>query len=671
MQQLSNNISDLNQALNKESQIHKYYHEEYLKGKVNSLALNKKIKDEIIDIFDPNTIFSYLLRVSLNETLTEVTINQPGPGWKPLETKFFVRFRDMNYRTLKQYIPGIIYSRDIQHQYDRGFDFYVKHIVTLCSIKQFLYFGIVPIFKYEPIYGQQGQVAEVAKQVNCHNYFAVWTKTGELRTRTFVTKENFDTLPMHKGYSLLGWSKYELYDYLITILQKNKLIKVLRLNMLKYYYDLISKFSIHEIIKVDCLYESQPTVLTSIYNFISKELNRFISKALNKEPGFRNNDDYRHNIITTLIFPPEFDGLPTDEYKNLVYFLFRCELKKAKRLHRLMTKWRNAVAIVTKTEKKKNGHYTWHALCSNVTNIMTIQELQTLLKMYNIDIPTTETTEETDMKAVMCKLLRKRLHKIHFDHYEFFEKSNQKICENETGIVSALEDIPADYWYIYKEDGKTYCDDIRHLHKSIETYKTRAGVPKNIWTTKLLSDDTVKNIKTEYKKLLDSKITLEDNETTARVDLIADLSALSGLNANIELLRNANVDQIRQFLTNLNEGHIISAQDIRSIGNLDGNIECKNKICMLLINKINIGGDVIIWEIVDIYAITFTPNTDTAVLEHEDDEVNDGDVELEVEGGKTKTKTQTKKKEKTTKKKKDKEKTTKKKKEIIVSINRL
>ena len=108
MQQLSNNILDLNQALNKESQIHKYYHEEYLKGKVNSLALNKKIKDEIIDIFDPNTIFSYLLRVSLNEKLTEVTINQPGPGpgWKPLETKFFDRFREMNYRTLKQYIAG-------------------------------------------------------------------------------------------------------------------------------------------------------------------------------------------------------------------------------------------------------------------------------------------------------------------------------------------------------------------------------------------------------------------------------------------------------------------------------------------------------------------------------------------------------------------------------------
>jgi surface protein len=139
-------------------------------------------------------------------------------------------------------------------------------------------------------------------------------------------------------------------------------------------------------------------------------------------------------------------------------------------------------------------------------------------------------------------------------------------CHNQTGILTEnVADIPPEFFYHYThDDGLVYCDDIRSLHKLVNS----SDSPQNPYNRQPYSTGLVEDINTSYDRLDRRAVHLADFDEDDNVvalpfearfsQKLADLMSRLCHPAGSERLRDASADVWEEFLVALWDEGVLS-----------------------------------------------------------------------------------------------------------------
>lgn len=164
-----------------------------------------------------------------------------------------------------------------------------------------------------------------------------------------------------------------------------------------------------------------------------------------------------------------------------------------------------------------------------------------------------------------------------------------------------INDIYPENFYVYQENGTTYCEDIRTLFKLIKSFKKRQP-PKqaeNPYTGKPFSDDTIKDIENKYKiynsistgKQIDEVVT--PTTPSSKDILLGQVSFFYNIMkqiSNKEIFLESNLSHIEQFIQDMkdiqvNGNFIFTENEIQKLKHDDLN-KYKYQIIQLLLSKV-------------------------------------------------------------------------------------
>jgi hypothetical protein len=185
----------------------------------------------------------------------------------------------------------------------------------------------------------------------------------------------------------------------------------------------------------------------------------------------------------------------------------------------------NKMKILNKVKKEFNGSGSiWKFICSSET--LYLDELRFIADINGI--------ENTGMltKQDLCSELEKLS----------TGKKNTVVasCENESDITGDdIKDIPAEYFFSYKENGRAYCTDIRSAYANI-----KAGNNKNPYTNVEIPKET----RDKIVDLYEADIKPEEEAKPTLTQLLANFSSKIPYLNSVDLYKNATREQLETFL---------------------------------------------------------------------------------------------------------------------------
>lgn len=165
-----------------------------------------------------------------------------------------------------------------------------------------------------------------------------------------------------------------------------------------------------------------------------------------------------------------------------------------------------------------------------------------------------------------------------------------------------INDIYPENFYVYQENGTTYCEDIRTLFKLLKSFKKRQPPkqPENPYTGKPFSDDIIKDIENKYKiynsistgKQID-EITTTPTTPSSKDILFGQISFFYNIMKQISdksIFLESSLNQLDMFTQDLkgiqiNGKFIFTENEIEKLKNEDLN-KYKYQIIQLLLSKV-------------------------------------------------------------------------------------
>jgi hypothetical protein len=232
------------------------------------------------------------------------------------------------------------------------------------------------------------------------------------------------------------------------------------------------------------------------------------------------------------------------------------------------------------TEKDNKNRFKWQKLCSAkiLNKELTLDNLKDLAVIDNLP------GFETKTKRELCVDFAKK-----FENMAFNKKNTVPKCINTTSILlTPLEDIPPEFFFSYSHNNKIYCDDIRELNEHLNNAKTEP-----VYGTKL-PQKKIDRIKHWYEYIKETANTLDDfEEEVIPMSISSQISAKlaqfgSKLNYpnSLDLFRNANKQQVEQFVIALLGEHIINPIEQRELAGFTDLNQYKLQLLEKLIIKI-------------------------------------------------------------------------------------
>lgn len=204
--------------------------------------------------------------------------------------------------------------------------------------------------------------------------------------------------------------------------------------------------------------------------------------------------------------------------------------------------------------------------------------------------------EETDVDDV-CERLD-----VYEKNLEDTKQNNISKCVNSDNLDgNDINDIYPENFYIYQENGTTYCEDIRTLFKLLKSFKKRQP-PKpaeNPYTGKTLSKDIIKDIEEKYKiyntistgKQMDEIVT--PITPSSKDILLGQMSFFYNIMKQLstkDMFLNAQTDKLDSFIQELKDiqvyGNVIFDDiELQKLKNDDLN-KYKYQLIQLLLSKV-------------------------------------------------------------------------------------
>ena len=202
------------------------------------------------------------------------------------------------------------------------------------------------------------------------------------------------------------------------------------------------------------------------------------------------------------------------------------------------------------------------------------------------------TTQRPKTKRAFCADLARW-----WDAQRDAQRTMSPSCHNETNLWTgvAVDDIPSEFFYHYQHGDRVYCDDIRSLHKHVNSYRSL----KNPYNAMPYSPELVEDINASYDRLRRRAVHLDDfvdRDDPANVPLpfharvsqkLADLMSRLYHPVGPERLRGASADVWDGFLAELVEAQVLSLPE-RALVNAQPDLDQQKYFLVeLLVRKID------------------------------------------------------------------------------------
>ena len=244
---------------------------------------------------------------------------------------------------------------------------------------------------------------------------------------------------------------------------------------------------------------------------------------------------------------------------------------------------RKLARISERMVNKKSDRFKWEPICRMMDKEIKLEELRELARIDNIPFV------ELMSKRQLCVRLSQRISDIATIQKEYHDK-----CSNERSFYGGddVNEIAPEFFFTYRHNCQTYCEDIRKLYKWI----TQKG-PYHIDRTQL-SREVVHSITEAYHKLNYTTVHMNDIvlDTEKEPEISLDSQLSSAVGDFVSKLRHATPSgfincgevQFNMFLEGLIEERVITINESLIIKHEKSLQEKKLKVIQILLPKIHL-----------------------------------------------------------------------------------
>ena len=227
----------------------------------------------------------------------------------------------------------------------------------------------------------------------------------------------------------------------------------------------------------------------------------------------------------------------------------------------------------------KNDRFKWEPICRIMDKKINLEELRELARIDNIQFV------ELMSKRQLCVRLSQRISEI-----ATFQKEHHDKCANKDSFYGGdeVKEIAPEFFFTYRHNGQTYCEDIRKLYKWITT-----NGPYHIDRTRF-STELTRLITQAYTKLYFTTVHMNDIVTEKEQEISLDSKLSSAVGDFVSKLRHAPSSgfisagevQFNMFLEGLINENVINRNELLIIKQKMSIQEKKLKVIDILLPKI-------------------------------------------------------------------------------------
>lgn len=485
----------------------------------------------------------------------------------------YVIFYDGLREALLQYL--------LQLNGQRGARNYSLDIGTVLA--QHLYNGFSPsLIRPRAWHGDQ---ALMRGQTFHYRYF-LWIKDDDPRfepadSRTVITLDNFGT----HGRSLFdgGWSKLQMQTFISTVIIP-RVLQAAGLTINAQHPDYL-----------ECMRKHLNTK-DALGNIIKHYINTSESIDLNQE------NFTWEGVIREMPGLIRARGLiyhPYLQLMRMVHCLFEIQNEVRARIRARFNSWSSdlsdiqpAFARITRISNdvaKRRGvkeRFHWMNVCAGMDEL-SADDLRELAAMERIPYYEMMTKDE------LCRELTQRVR-------EQIEQVNETRgqCSNSESVITLepIQNIPPEFFYAYRHNGRLYCDDIRILARHFQI-----NGPTHPADRTQLDIDLVNTVLNEYNSLVRRVARMEDAESESESDeqldtvpnpqsiltmRVASLLDMLRYPHDLQLFMTADAELSNRFINDLVQRHVLGNREVTHILQGHDLIEQKSRLAELLILKI-------------------------------------------------------------------------------------
>jgi hypothetical protein len=403
-------------------------------------------------------------------------------------------------------------------------------------IFEYIYFNESPTL-YSLLHDNAQQSVTINNNTYNHKYF-IWIKEGDqnhTRSNEEITPQNFNNYK--RSLFGNGWTRPQLEQFFKSAI----LPQILSVNNININRD-------------------HPVYQRCIRHYFRDYwplLGTFIKKFISLQSPFTSNDQIDSSIRGHI---NHFIRCIQSEQRQIERNIERRITESREKSQEKIKKARkNLQKSVLKPEQVRR--FKWENICATLGDLK-LDDLRELAAKERIPFWSMLSKRE------ICAELSKKVH----------EQINLKVklqskCSNDSSIftMESIKDIPAEFFFSYRHNGQTYCDDIRSLYTHFTTNGNKHPIDRTP-----VSRELVNIVINEYKHLVSVTNNMKDDPNT-KEEVVSKESMLTSNTASfVSLLNypndstlfiNSNQQTFNRFLNELRAEGILSQNELSMLPN--------------------------------------------------------------------------------------------------------